>query len=480
VPIVEVHVSLVGRSDLADEIYRQMRTAIATGQLGPGDVLPPSRELARRLSVSRGTVAVAYDRLSGEGYLTTRVGAGTFVSDRVPRGQRAHGTAGGVLRPRALWDRIPLPSAFVQPARYDFRTGLPDATRFPFQTWRRLLAQELRPKAVGRGYYGEPAGHAGLRDALARHVGAARGVIAKADHVIVTNGTQQALDLITRVLLAPGGHVAVEDPGYAPPRRLFTALGLEVSGVPLDDEGLVVDALPESARIVYVTPSHQYPLGVVMSLPRRIALLQWADRHDAAIIEDDYDSEFRYSGRPIEPLRALDANGRVIYVGSFSKTMLTTLRLGFLIAPPSLVPALHAAKSVTDWHTPLPTQAALAAFIEQGHFARHIRRMRLLYQRRHDLVIDTVTRRLSDQLTIIPSLAGLHITALATTASADETDEVARRAQATGVAVQPLSMFRVDGPPRAGFALGYGAIETDDISHGLHRLHGAFLRRRAG
>jgi GntR family transcriptional regulator / MocR family aminotransferase len=471
---VEVHVSLMGRTDLAGEIYRQVRAAIIAGRLHPGDALPPTRELARRLSVSRGTVAVAYERLSGEGFVTSRVGAGTFVSGRVARGKVADNAADGALRPRRIWKRVPVSAAFAVPARYDFRTGLPDASRFPFQTWRRLMARELRASAVGRGEYGEPAGLPGLRAAIAGHLGVSRGVAVTAGQVTVTSGTQQALDLIARVLLVPGEQVAVEDPGYAPSRRLFESLGLNVTGVPVDEQGLVVDALPASARLVYVTPSHQYPLGTAMSLSRRIALLEWADRHDAAIIEDDYDSEFRYGGRPIEPLCTLDADGRVIYVGSFSKSMLPTLRLGFVLAPPALGSALRAAKYVTDWHTALPAQAALARFIEEGHLARHIRKMRAVYLRRHDMIAEACAGSLSGYLTPIPSAAGLHVSATARTASAGEMTDVAERALSAGVAVQPLSRFRITQPPRAGVVLGYGAIEADDIDEGLQRLSRAF------
>jgi GntR family transcriptional regulator/MocR family aminotransferase len=471
---VDFHVSLVGRKDLTDEIYRQLRRAIVDGLLPPGDALPPTRELAQRLSVSRTTVTVAYDRLAGEGFVTARVGAGTFVSDEVPRSPPPASRSAGTLRPRPVWDRVPVPTAFAAPADYEFRTGLPDATRFPFETWRRLMARELRVSAVGRGHYGDPAGQPALREAIARHVGTSRGVTAAADDVIVTNGTQQALDLVARVLLAPGDRVAVEDPGYPPPRLLFESLGLDVRGVPVDEHGLVVDALPRATRLVYVTPSHQYPLGTAMSLPRRTALLGWADRNDAAIVEDDYDSEFRYDGRPIEPLQTLSASGRVVYVGSFSKTMLATLRLGFVVAPRSLSPALRAAKYLSDWHTAIPPQAALAHFIEGGWLARHLRRMRGVYQERHEMIVAALGHGLADDLTVVPSAAGLHVSATATTASPAEIGAVVRRALAAGVAVQPLSMFRVDQPARAGLALGYGAIDTGLIGEGLRRLRGAF------
>jgi GntR family transcriptional regulator/MocR family aminotransferase len=471
---VEVHISLVGRKDLTGEIYRQLRRAILDGRLPPGGRLPPTRELARRLSVSRTTVTVAYDRLLGEGFLTTRVGAGTFVSNGLGATARPARRSGGALRPRPVWDGIPVPVVFEQPAEFDFRPGIPDARLFPYQTWRRLLARELRADAVGSGGYGDPAGHQGLREAIARHIGVARGVQATAEDVVVTNGTQQAIDLVARVLLAPGDRVAVEDPCYGPPRRLLASLGARVAGVPVDDQGLVVDAIPARTRLVYVTPSHQYPLGMPMSLPRRMALLAWAQRHDAAVVEDDYDSEFRYGGRPIQPLQTLDRGGRVVYVGSFSKTMLATLRLGFVVAPASLRGALRAAKFVTDWHTALPTQAALARFIQQGFFARHVRRMRVVYQARHQRIVDALTDRFDGRLEVIPAAAGLHLAATAPGASEEELAAVLRRASAAGVALLPLSMYGVDRPTRPGVVLGYGAVPTERLDEGLRRLRRCF------
>jgi GntR family transcriptional regulator / MocR family aminotransferase len=475
---MELHVSLVGRKNLSGEIYRQLRRVILDGRLRPGDLLPPSRELARGLGVSRTTVTVAYDRLGGEGFVTARVGAGTFVSGQVARaarGAKAH-RAEGALRARPIWDSIPLSTAFARRPQFDFRTGLPDASLFPFERWRRLVARELRSEAVVAGVYAHPAGHPDLREAIARHIAIARGVKASADDVTVTNGTQQAIDVVARVLLAPGDRVAVEDPGYLPPRRLFESLGARVAGVPVDRDGLVVDALPRQTRLVYVTPSHQYPLGVPLALPRRLALLAWAEENDAAIIEDDYDSEFRFGGRPIEPLQTLDTTGRVVYVGSFSKTMLPTLRLGFVVTPPSLRAAVHKAKFVTDWHTPMLVQAALARFIEDGGFARHVRRMGNVYRTRHDMLVDALSHELADHLEAIPSAAGLHVAAVARTASADQIGAVARHASDAGVAVQELSRFAVDAPGRPGLVLGYGAIPTAQMAEALRRLRACFER----
>lgn len=469
----ELHVSLVGRKNLTEEIYRQLRLAILDGQLMPGHRLPPTRELTYRLSVSRTTVTVAYDRLAGEGFLTTRVGSGTYVSEGLAGVPHRAGRAGGALRPRPVWDTT-VPFVFGREPEFDFRAGLPDARLFPYQTWRQLLAREFTPTAVGAGHYADPSGHLGLRRAIARHIGVARGVQATAEDIVVTNGTQQGVDLLARVLLAPGDRVAVEDPCYGPPRRLFQTLGARVAGVPVDDQGLVVDAIPPGTRLVYVTPSHQFPLGMSMSLPRRMALLVWAQQQQAAIVEDDYDSEFRYGGRPIEPLQTLDTSGRVIYVGSFSKTLLATLRLGFVVAPPSLRNAVRTAKFLTDWHTALPPQAALARLIEQGFFARHLRRMRAVYQARHQRIVAALRHRFARHLEVVPSAAGLHLAAIARTASSEELEAVLRRASAAGVELLPLSMYGVDTPAPRGLVLGYGAIPTDRIDEVLDRLRRCF------
>ena len=471
---MELHVSLVGRHDLAGEIYRQLRASILEGRLRPGERLPPSRELALGLCVSRTTVCVGYDRLVSEGFVTSRAGAGTFVNGHCEPRRGGMRRPPGVLRPRPFWDEVKLPTGFWRPTEFDLRSGTPDARLFPYETWRRLMARELRASAVGHGEYADPAGHRGLREAIARHIGIARGVVASADDVVVTNGTQQAVDIVARVLLAPGDRVAVEDPGYGPPRRLFATLGARVAGVPVDAEGLIVDAIPRDTKLVYVTPSHQYPLGMSMSLARRMALLAWAERYDAAIIEDDYDSEFRFVGRPIEPLQTLDRAGRVIYVGSFSKTMLPTLRIGFVVAPASVGHAIQAAKFLTDWHTALPTQAALARFIDGGWFARHVRRMREVYRARHERVVATLTTQFADDLEVVGSSVGMHVCAIARAATVDQMAAVVGRASAAGVECHPLSMFAAGVAPRSGLVLGYGAIATEDIDEGMRRLRSCF------
>jgi GntR family transcriptional regulator / MocR family aminotransferase len=472
---VDLHIDLVGRHGLADQIYHALRAAILDGRLRAGEALPPTRELARRLQVSRNTVSVAYDRLVGEGFLVTRIGAGTYISDHFgAAASPARQATTQELLPHPRWN-VPYPRwnavghAPAGGVRYNFRVGLPDLALFPFETWRRLVAHELRLSAVRTAAYGDPSGHSGLRAAIARHVSVSRAVKADADAVTVTAGAQQAIDLIARVLLGPGDCAAVEEPGYPPVRLLLQSLGARVCPVPVDSQGIVVEAIPRDARLIYVSPAHQFPLGMPMSLGRRMELLQWAAAQDAAIIEDDYDSEFRFGGRPIETLYGLDTRGRVLYVGTFSKTMLPAIRLGFLIAPKSLQPAVRVAKYAADWFSPLATQAALARFIDEGLLARHIRKMRAEYERRHDRVRHVLAAQ-GGWLQPIESGAGLHLTALLTDGQELSLADVLERTDDSGVVVSPLAAFYANQPAQSGLVLGYGAIQLAKIDDGLRLL----------
>jgi GntR family transcriptional regulator/MocR family aminotransferase len=465
---VDFHVSLAGRGDLSARIYRQLHEAIIEGRLGPGEKLPPTRELAASLSVSRNTVAVAYERLTAEGFLVGRVGAGTFVCANPPSRPSRPDTTDDEIPVAARWRALAADPPPARPVLYDFQVGVPDARRFPMAAWRRLVARELRDVGVRASGYVDPAGHDGLRDAIARHIGLSRSVRASADDVVVTHGAQQALDLIGRVLLEPGTCVAVEEPGYPPVRELFTSLGAAVAGVPVDGEGLVVQAIPRAAELVYVTPSHQFPLGTPMSLDRRGALLEWAHRRGGVVIEDDYDSEFRFSDRPLEPLHSLDRGRRVLYVGSFAKTMLPMLRLGFLVAPPSLRPAIRTAKRLSDRQGDITTQGAMAAFLTEGLFARHLRRSTREYAARHERITTILRRDFAGRLEVVPSIAGLHLAAYLRTP--DDPGEIVRRAAEAGVVVEDLRSYYGFGPGTPGFALGYGGVELDQIEPGLARF----------
>jgi GntR family transcriptional regulator/MocR family aminotransferase len=470
---VDVQITLAGRKDVSGQVFHQLRTAIVNGDLRPGDRLPATRELALDLHVSRTTVSVAYDRLMGEGFLVARVGSGTYVSDDVGTAPPELGAPAGALRARPVWSRIQSPLGGPLFAPFDFRCGLPDLARFPYESWRRLVANQIRPGDARRATYGEAAGQPDLRFALARHLAVSRAVRATGDDIVITNGLQQAIDLVARVMLEPGDRVAVEDPGYPPPRGLLETMGMDVAPVPVDHEGLVVDAIPAGTRLVIVTPSHQFPLGHVMSLRRRVALLQWADRHDAAIVEDDYDSEFRFGGRPVEPLQSLDTRGRVVYAGSFSKTMLPALRLGFVAVPASIRSAVRTAKHVSDWTTSTPQQLALAQFIDRGWFARHLRAMRALYRERHELITTYVGRELAGVARAIPSAAGLHLSLVTPDRDPDDVTRVVRDLLSNGIAAYSLGVFGVLEPRPAGVVIGYGAIATSDIPEGLRRIGAA-------
>ena len=476
---MEVHLRLDGRQDLTEQIYRQVRAAIEQGRLRAGDQLPASRTLAKELGVSRNTVGSAYEWLAGEGLLEGRQGAGTFVSRADVRPAPApDAVATSALRPRAFWTKVGPPRTWApQRRRYDFRLGLPDASLFPFETWRRLLTSELR-RDTGSSGYGASAGHERLRAAIARHVGTARAVQADADQVVVTGGTQQGLDLIARVLLEPGDVVAVEEPGYPQARLLFESLGMRVVPVPVDEHGLIVADLPAAARLVFVCPSHQMPLGMPLSMPRRQALLAWAEEHDAAVVEDDYDSEFRFGGRRMDALHALDAAGRVFYVGTFSKTLEPALRLGFVIAPAPLAQVLASARYLSDWHSPLAGQAAMARFIEEGLFARHLHATRTEYEARHGLLVQALSQDDASELEPISTSVGLHLTALLPDGTAPEAEQaLIERAGDLGVAFYGLSRFYAGHPARCGVILGFGSIARAQIPEGVSRLLAAWRSR---
>ncbi|MBW8871538.1 MAG: PLP-dependent aminotransferase family protein [Leifsonia sp.] len=465
-------------------MYRQLRDAVLDGRLRRGERLPATRELAERLQVSRSTVSTAYERLTAEGYLRARVGAGTFVAYTGLRGPIARSArsarSAGAARPAAPWRDLEDPLwTEPRPIAYDFSVGAPDPSLFPLETWRHYVTAELRGGFVRSAQYADPAGVERLREGIARHLGLARSVDATADDVVVTNGAQQAFDLIARVLLRPGDAVAVEDPGYPPVRQLFETTGARVIPVPVDEYGLRVDLLPP-VRLVYVTPSHQFPLGGVLPLERRVALLEWAARNDAVVIEDDYDSEYRFGSRALDPLQRLDADGRVVYVGTFSKTMAPALRLGFVVAPPGLLPALRQAKRLTDWHNDVVTQRAMARFLDSGGFARHVRAATRVYEERHDALSRMVGETLPG-LTLVPSAAGLHLALLADPAASDfDGARVAERAAVAGVSVQPVSRFRAGssaGPD--GLLLGFGGIPVEQLPDGLRILAQAVGREHA-
>ena len=419
--------------------------------------LPASRALAEQLGLSRNTVMAVYDLLLSEGQIVSRPGAGTFVAPSTPR------PAAGE-RPSV---RCETPDAAA--IGYDFRPGLPDTASFPFDIWGRLSGRALRQFSRASAGYREPAGHPALREAIAGHLSFARHISCAPENVVVTVGAQQAFDLLARTLVtAARPIVAVEDPGYPATRVAFEAAGAQICAVPVDSEGLVVESLPKDAAVICVTPSQQFPMGAPMSPRRRQALLAFATERQAMIVEDDYGGEFWFGGRPLDSLRALDRHERVFYVGTFSKGLLPALRIGFVIAPDRALQALVAARQLSDWHGPAIEHATLAAFITEGHLARHIRRMRKTYAGRRIALLEALREHCSGLLEPLPTAAGLHVPVLLR--EPFDAQAVVARAARLGVAIESLSVFAVARPPPAGFALGYGQIEADRIDGGMRTL----------
>jgi GntR family transcriptional regulator/MocR family aminotransferase len=466
-PAETLLLTLDGPGDRAARIYQQLLDAITDGRLPAGSRLPATRALAEQLGCSRGTVATAYDRLTAEGFLVTRTGSGTFVCEEVAAVRSRRAPAGDV-RPRTVWAHLP-PSVLDSPATaLDLSVGGPDTSLFPLAVWRRLVSATLRPSLLAATAYSGD-GHPGLQREIARYAGLARSVVAGPGDVLLTNGAQQALDLVARTVVDPGDTVVVEDPGYTAAVRLFSSHGATVVGVPVDDEGLVVDALPDRARLVYVTPSHQFPTGAVMSLRRRIALLEWAARRNAVVVEDDYDSEFRFEDRPLAPLQSLDRDGRVVYVGSFSKTLMPSLRVGYLIAPQSLQDTLRQAKLLTDWQGDAVTHGALARFMEEGLLSAHVRRVTKVYAERRSALLDGLDSLPEGVLQVLPSAAGLHVCAYFTDHTVDDV-AVAAEAARRGVALEPVSVRFHSTRPRPGLAMGFRRVTAEQVPEAIRRL----------
>jgi GntR family transcriptional regulator/MocR family aminotransferase len=468
-PILPIAIDLPerGSREILRSLHRQLRAAIVDGRLQAGLRLPATRALAEALGVSRNTAIAAYDMLLGEGYVEGRRGAGTFVADVGPRLQRPKAPPSDPLADARLaspWRGWRPVSDRCSPEtyRFDFVAGVPDTTEFPFDIWQRLSTRAARRLAKTRMWQDDPAGEAPLRQAIANHVSFVRAVACGPDDIVVTNGARQAIDLIARILVTPGEtEVAVEDPGYRPTRRSFTAAGAKVLSIPVDEEGLVVERLPPSARVVCVTPSHQFPLGVAMSARRRSELLDFAETFGAVIVEDDYDSEFRIAGRPLDALQTLDRSGSVFYVGTFSKSMFPELRLGFIVVPEWARYPLTLAKLVSDRQSPVINQLALADFIAEGHLARHVRKMRKSYAARHMAITRSLAEHFPGRLRMLPSHAGVHVAARLP----DDGDDagLVAAAEARRIRVEDLARYSARKASPRGLVFGFGKIRTDDI-----------------
>lgn len=477
-PTLLVRLAAGSGEPLHRQIDRELRQAILSGRLPPRTRLPSTRSLASELGVSRNTVLLAFDQLAAEGFLEGRVGSGTRVVEIPPGLAPRHSS----LPPRRLppprtsrrtaaLRRVPLRASFLGGRTRAFRPGTPALDEFPVGLWSRLLARRSHRSSLASLDYGDNAGHLPLREAIAGYVGLSRGVRCDADQVLIVSGSQQALDLVGRVLLEPGDSVWLEDPGYHGARGAFVAAGARLVPVRIDEDGLdIAEGLRRAprARLAYVTPSHQFPLGVTLGLARRLALLQWARGARAWVVEDDYDSEFRYVNRPLAALQGLDDAQRVIYLGTFSKVMFPALRLGYLIVPPPLLDAFLAARIFADTQPPMLAQETLADFMERGHLERHVRRMRSLYRERQQLLIETARAELPGLLDVEPAEAGMHLMGWLPPGCDDL--EASQRAARAGVDALRLSFFALERPRRGGLLLGYAGVPPDEIRDGVRRL----------
>ena len=479
-------VSLRGRGPLNQRLYRGLRQSILEGRLAAGTRLPSTRVLAGDLGLSRNVVVMAFDKLLDEGYVEARVGSGTYVSASLPDAAMApwhrrvrEATASPPPRLSAQARRVlslaplPAPTAPVRSGlKYEFRYGLPAIADFPADAWSRVVARRARGLKITSLRYGRARGYQPLREAIAQYVMRARGVVATAEQVIVVNGSQQALDLVSRLLLDPGDSVVVEEPCYQGARTVFLGAGARLLPVRVDDNGLDVTRLPRrgSIRLAYVTPSHQFPLGGLMPLGRRLELLRWAEETGAHVLEDDYDSEFRYEGRPVEAVQGLDRSGRVLYAGTFSKVLFPSLRIGYLIVPPSMVPALAAMKFLTDMHTPTFEQEALADFIVEGHFERYLRRSRARNAARRAALLAALDEHFGDRVAVVGANAGVHVVVWLRGIDASQMEAIRHRAAGKGVGVYSVAPHYVRPPRRAGLLFGYACLSERDIREGVSLL----------
>lgn len=460
------------------QIYEAFRRSIVRRELRPGQLVPSTRNLAQELHVSRLPVLNAYAQLLAEGYFESRVGAGTFVASSLPEETiplKRNLTRTWPPESRTVAARAWALPQYVKPSWMEglgpFQVGHPELEEFPLKTWSKLAARHSRKMRRAELQYGDAMGSEELREAIAVYLRTSRAVSCEAGQIMIVSGSQQALDITARVLLETGAPVWVEEPGYWLVHHVLKAAGCQSVPVPVDTEGLNVAAgieLSPQARAAFVAPSHQYPLGVTMSAARRLRLLEWAHEAGSWIIEDDYDSEYRYDSKPISSLQGLDTNSRVIYVGTFSKVLFPSLRLGYVVLPPDLVDRFAAVRQSMDL-CPAPfNQAVLTEFIREGHFARHIRKMRQLYGERRRVLVEEIERQLRPSCTIVGGEAGMHLTILIDGAVSDT--EIASKAAEKRLRLSALSLSYVGGAPRQGFVLGFGNTPASEIPGAIRLL----------
>jgi GntR family transcriptional regulator / MocR family aminotransferase len=495
-----IMLQLDGTGPLHQQIYRAFRNEILSGVLAPGERVPSTRTLADLLKVSRNTAVSAYEQLLAEGYLETRLGAaGTVVAPVLPperlalrpsappglqgrpsrragvrlaiAGERILKTARAGARslglPTFTWELTP------PHMRYDFRPGRAAFGDLPYALWCRLLGSRVRHASLRDLDYGPPQGRWEIREAIATRLRRLRGVDASPERIVIVNGTQQALDLIGRVLLNPGDRVLMEDPHYTGARCAFMSAGAELVLSPVDDHGIRIPKPTTGRRpirLAYVTPSHQFPTGVVLPIVRRVELLDWASRVGAFIVEDDYDGEYRYDGPPLQALAGLDREGRAIYLGTFSKILFPALRLAYLVLPESLVEPVTAAKAIGDTGTAALEQLALADFISMGHFDRHLRRTNASNAARRNALVAAVHKEFAERAEVCGANAGLHLLVWLKGRSGGMIKDVVRKAEKAGVGLYTVDPFYIKPPRRTGVVLGYAPLREREIREGIRRL----------
>jgi GntR family transcriptional regulator/MocR family aminotransferase len=457
------------------QVYSGLRGAILAGAFRSGEKLPSTRDLAEELGVSRTVVLLAYDQLLAEGFAVGHPGSGTYVSSGV--GDSHPGRVENTVKVRVsrfgaaaaeAWSGVDFPGRRKAALLYDFAYGRSDLETFPFEVWRRILMRCARRAPVAEFDYGPAGGNPALRQAICTHLRRSRAVACDASQVIVVNGSQQALDLIARVLIETGDRVAVENPSYQGTREVLRAAAARLLPVEVDRDGLNPARLPQKARLAFVTPSHQFPTGAILPLARRLALLEWARRSNAVVVEDDYDGEFRYEGQPLESLQGLDREGRVIYIGTFSRTIFSALRIGYVIVPPTLVPAFTAAKWLCDRHTAALEQHALAEFISGGTYERYLRRVRRRNSARREALLECIRRWLGDRVEVTGAGAGAHIVLWPRERISEQAAITA--AAARGVGVYGISPYFLSQPSHPGLLLGYSRLREGEIREGIRRL----------
>ena len=463
-------------------LYSALRSAILEGRLQPGTRLPATRDLATQYRLSRGTIVNSVEQLKSEGYVQARTGSGTYVSKTLPDELlQVRSNAKAPLPPRqqqrgiraqkfsAYAKRVHLFPNFASRPTRAFRPNLPALDLFPTTLWAQVAARRLRRVSTNFLMGCEPIGYLPLRQAVADYLSTSRGVNCTAEQIAIVSGAQEAFDLVARLFLNPGDRVCMENPGYLGAATVFQSLGAKISHVPLDDEGMQLrDSTLRNARLVYVTPGHQFPLGITMSLSRRLQLLESARKSGALILEDDYDSEFRYAGRPVPALQGLDRHALVLFTGSFSKVLFPSLRLGYLVLPADFAERVSATLSITRRHAPLMEQAVLCDFITAGHFGRHLRRMRQIYAERLNVLLDSARQNLAGLLEISGIEAGLQT--VGWLQRGINAESAAAAAAERNVEVTPINIYSHGNVASTGLQLGFAAIDAKEIRRGVQDL----------